>query len=97
MVWEPTGKLPMAKVAVPDESSRFPGVRSVFVVESKKSTLPVGVPEPGALAVALAVKVNVCPKFDELAEELTAVVVLSLLTVWLKTAEVLVAKLASPL
>ena len=50
---------------MPDESATPPGVRSVLVVVSKKSTVPVGVPEPGALAVTVAVNVTVWPRFAE--------------------------------
>ena len=49
-------------------------MRSVLVVVSKKSTVPVGVPEPGALAVILAVKVTAWPKFAVLAERSTLVI-----------------------
>ena len=44
--------LPLDRVTLP---------RSAAVLVSKKSTLPVGVPEPGALAVIVAVRVRVCP------------------------------------
>ena len=57
----PATRLVVENVAVPDESATPPGVRSVLVVVSKKSTVPVGVPEPGALAVTVAVKVTVWP------------------------------------
>ena len=60
--------------------------------------MPVGVPEPGALAVTVAVKVTVCPTFAKLGEALAAVVVLSLLTTWLIAVEAgLALKLPSPL
>src|SRR5206468_11284627 len=45
------------------------------VPPSLKVTFPVGVPEPGLLAVTVAVKVTDCPDTDGLAEELTPVVV----------------------
>src|SRR5438876_12295122 len=45
------------------------------VLPSLKVTFPVGVPEPGLLAVTVAVKVTDCPDTDGLAEELTDVVV----------------------
>ena len=60
--------------------------------------MPVGVPEPGELAVTVAVKVTVCPTFAELGEAVAVVVVLSLLTTWLIAAETgLALKLPSPL
>ena len=69
-MWVPAARLVVAKVAVPDESATPPGVRSVLVVVSKKSTVPVGVPEPGALAVTVAVKVTVWPTFAKLGDAL---------------------------
>src|SRR5438552_18876760 len=45
------------------------------VPPSLKVTCPVGVPEPGLLAVTVAVKVTDCLNTDGLAEELTDVVV----------------------
>jgi hypothetical protein len=44
---------------------------------SWKVTVPVGVPDPGALAVMVAVNVTLCPTTEGLAEELSAVVVAS--------------------
>ena len=64
---------------------------------SWKVTVPVGVPEPGGLAVTVAVKVTLWPATEGLTEELSAVVVASWLMVWVSVAEVLVRKLASPL
>ena len=94
-MFAPAGKLAVENVAVPDERVTPPGVKSVLVVVSKKSTVPVGVPEPGALAATLAVKVTVWPKLDVLAEEVTVVVVLSC---WTLSAVLmrLKAKLVSP-
>ena len=55
-------------MAIPDESATPPGVKSMLVVVSKKSTVPVGVPDPGALAVTVAVKMTVCPTSAEAGE-----------------------------
>lgn len=55
--------------------------RSSPVVVSKKSMVPPGVPEPGALAVTLAVNVTDSPNGLVLAEAVAVVVVASLLTV----------------
>ena len=66
------------------------------VAPSLKMTVPVGVPVAGAVAVTVAVNVTNWPKTEGLAEEATAVVVLALLTVWVKLPE-LPLKLASPL
>jgi len=47
---------------------------------SKNSTIPVGVPDPGATAVTVAVKVTDCPYTDGLRDEVTAVVVDAIFT-----------------
>ncbi len=59
-------------------------------------TVPVAVPLPGETAVTVAVRVTTWPDTEGLAEEVNLVVVPSWLTVWVKTAEVLVRKLVSP-
>jgi hypothetical protein len=48
--------------------------------------VPVAVPDPGAVAVTMAVKVTFCPLVDGLADEVTLVAVLSLLTTWVVVA-----------
>jgi len=60
-------------------------------------TVPPGVPDPGALALTVAVNVTACPNTDGLADELTAVVVPSWFTVCVKSGDVLPLKLPSPL
>jgi len=45
-------------------------------------TAPVRVPEPGAIALTVAVNVTGCPRTDGLAEEATVVAVLAWFTVW---------------
>src|SRR6266516_3616707 len=65
------------------------------VPPSLKVTFPVGVPEPGLLAVTVAVKVADCPITDGLAEELADVVV-PYFTVCVSLEEVLPLKFASP-
>ena len=67
-----------------------------MVLPSLKVTVPVGVPEPGALALTVAVKVTACPSADGLSEEVRVVAVASLLTDSLVLPE-LVVKLLSPL
>jgi len=59
--------------------------------------VPVAVPAPGEVTLTVAVKVTDWPNTDGLAEEATVVVVETWFTVWVKFAEVLVLKLASPL
>jgi hypothetical protein len=60
-------------------------------------TVPVAVPDPGALAVTVAVKVTTWPLDDGLGDDVRVVVVPSLLTVWVMAAEELLLKLLSPL
>ena len=83
----------MVNVACPEELSE-PVPRTV--VPSRKVTVPVGTPDPGAFAVTVAVKVTLWPEIDGLADETIVVVVLAWPTVCVKAAEVLTVKLASP-
>ena len=57
-----------------------------------KVTVPVGVPAPGETAATVAVKVTDWPKTLGLVEEVSVVVLLAGLTVWVKGA----AKLSLP-
>jgi len=50
------------------------------VTPSRKFTVPVGLPAPGAVTVTVAVKVTDCPNTDGFADELRLVLVLALLT-----------------
>ena len=69
-----------------------------WAAPSKKVTLPVGVPPAGGTAATLAVKLIDWPKTEGLAALVKVVVVLAgALTSWLRAAEVLPPKLASPL
>ena len=67
------------------------------VVPSVKVTLPVGIPEPGATAVTVAVNVTSWPAAEGLADDITAVLVDAWLTVWVAVDEVPEAKVVSPL
>ena len=93
MVWLPTDRLLMAPlVATP--LVRFTALPK-FVPSITNWTVPVGVPE---VAATVAVKVTLWPNTDELAEELTVVVVPvagALCTVCAKALLVLPAKLVS--
>src|SRR5438876_3033471 len=64
------------------------------VLPSLKVTFPVGVPEPGLLAVTVAVKVTDCPNTDGLAEE-PADVVVPYFTVCVLFVDVVALELAS--
>jgi hypothetical protein len=81
----PTARAEVVKVAWPPESVPVPRVATPFL----KVTAPVGVPEPGAPALTVAVKVTDWPKTEGLAEDDTVVTLESTVTVWLTAAEVL--------
>ena len=67
-----------ANVATPALSNPVP----IAVPASRNVTVPVGVPAPGAAGETVAVKVTDWPKREGFAEEMRAVVELSLLTTW---------------
>ena len=71
----PTDSVAILKVAVaaPPIELRLPW--PMLMPASEKITVPVGVPEP--LQVMVAIKTTVWPKTDGLADELTAVEVLA--------------------
>lgn len=79
-----TGRLETDKVALPPDRVPVPSVVDPFL----KVTVPVGVP-PNA-GVTVAVKVTDWPYCEGFFEEARVVVVLALLTVWARGAEVLV-------
>jgi len=72
MVWLPTERAEVLNVVFP-LLCRVP-LPSV-VDPSLNVTVPVGVPEPGAAAVTVAVNVTDCPKTDGLTDEVRGVVV----------------------
>ena len=70
--WLPTLRLESLNVAV-SEPFNVPVPR--VVVPSSKVTVPVGMPEPGALASTVAVKVTDWPNTEGVTEEITVDVV----------------------
>src|SRR6202023_287219 len=96
MVWLPAPAYVTPQLAMP-ATRAWLTQPAMLTPPSWKVTVPVGVPAPGGLAVTVAVKVPLWPATEGLAEELSAVVVASWLTVWVRFGEVLVLKLASPL
>ena len=66
------------------------------LVPSLKVTVPVGVALAGATGLTVAVKTTAWPNVDGFGDEPAAVLLLPLLTCWVKVADVLVLKLASP-
>ena len=53
----------------------------ITVAPSRKLTVPVGDPAPGAVTVTVAVNVTDCPNTDGLTDDVRVVAVLALLTV----------------
>jgi hypothetical protein len=68
-----------------------------FTPSTLNCTVPLGVPAPDPLAVTVAVKRVAWPNTVGFIEDVRLVLVLALLTVWLKLLEVLALKLVSPL
>jgi hypothetical protein len=91
-VWVPTADLSAEVVALPADNPT--GLPEAFP-STTNWTSPVGVPEPGELAVTVAVTVTGCPKTEGLAPETSAVLVDALSTCWVTALEVEVAKSSS--
>lgn len=90
--WLPTARADVENTAEPELRDAVP---SVFA-PSLNVTVPVGVPEPGATAATVAVKLTGWPKTDGFAEETIAVVVPAVFTTWLRVDDVLALKLLEP-
>ena len=88
----PTASAEVANVALPALKLAVPSVAA----PSRKVTVPVGVPDPGATALTVAVNVTDCPNTDGFTDEVTVVELLAWLTVWVMAAEVLPLKFVSP-
>src|SRR5579872_1342995 len=82
MVWLPTAKAEVVKVAMPPIMVPLP----TGLPPSRNVTVPVGVPAPGATGDTVAVKVVDWPNAEGLVDEATVVVVSALLTVRLAVA-----------
>src|SRR5262249_62359713 len=80
MVWLPTVRLEVLKLALvtPPEVLRLPCPR--LVAPSEKITSPVGV--PAALPVTVVVKVSACPNTAGLGAEASCVAAAGLVTGW---------------
>src|ERR1700756_4508048 len=89
MVWLPVVEKLVVSAALPPAPT---GTVPRTVVPSRKGTVPVGAPAPGATAATVAVKVNDWPLTTEVSEAPRAVVVAALLTVSVTAAELLAAK-----
>jgi hypothetical protein len=91
--WDPTLNVDVVSDATPPLSVPEPSV----VAPSKKLTVPVGVPAPGATTATVAVRVLACPKTDGSGLEVKVAVVDAWFTVCVSTGDVEPVKLASPL
>src|SRR6476619_3775250 len=87
-----TDSADVEKVALPPLSVPVPSV----VAPSLNVTVPVGVPEPGPVAVTVAVNVTDPPKFDGFVPDTTAVVVADCCPTCDVVDDVLVTKFVSP-
>src|SRR2546422_11651237 len=101
MLWLLVLSLLLLKVAVVDPWESVVSVPVRRLVEpSLKVSVPVGLATaalPGVFTVTVAVKVTCWPDTEGLTEEASVVVVLALLIVWVRTAEVEGLKLVSSL
>src|SRR5512142_1347283 len=89
MAWPPAAAKLVVNVAVPPApTATVPRITA----PSLKVTVPVGVPDPGATAAAVAVKVTAWPVAAGLSDDPRATVVVAGLTVSATAAEVLLAK-----
>ena len=90
--WLPRDKREVVNDALPLLRDRSP----ICTPPSKKRTVPVGVPEPGATAATFAVKVTFCFTFEGLRDEPSVVVVAAMFTAWLTGADALARKFDEP-
>jgi hypothetical protein len=91
--WDPT----LSDVVVSDATPAVSVPEPSAVAPSKKLTVPVGVPAPGATTATVAVKVLACPNTDGSGAEVNVAVVDAWFTVCVSTGEVVPVKLVSPL
>ena len=75
-MWLPPARAEVVRLATPPLNVPVP----IGLPPSRKVTNPVGVPVPGGTAVTVAVNVTDWPKVEGFVDEVTAVVVLALLT-----------------
>ncbi len=98
MVWLPTAKLEVLKLAVVLAPALLSVPWPMLVVPSRNVTVPVGLATavlPGLLTVTVAMNVTVCPETAGFTEDTTTVPVLALPTVSVSV-PALLEKLLSP-
>ena len=94
IVWLPAVANEFVKIACPEAlTATLVDVEPSIV----KVTVPVRVPAPGATGLTVAVKATGWPATEGFGEDASVVVELALATLCVRTAEVLLVKLASPL
>jgi len=93
----PDRQAAITQVAVPATATARAPQPAMVTPPSWKLTVPVLVPDAGAVAVTVAVKVTLWPETEGLTDDASAVVVLPMFTVCVSGAEVLGLKLTSPL
>ena len=94
MLCLPSASLDVANEACPVASS---ATVASFLVPSMNAAFPDGIPPPGAFAVTVAVNVTEWPLTDGFLEEVSAVALLSFVTVWVSAGEVLAPSFPLPL
>lgn len=91
---DPTVNTLVVHAAVPFESATLE--HNVLLFSSVKEAVPVGVPDPGARAETVAVKVTAEPTADGFSEDVTTVTLEAWSTACVSTAEMLPALEVSP-
>src|SRR5450759_2918935 len=86
----------VAHVAVPPAAA-WAAHPAIGTPPSRKATVPVGVPEPGAVTFTVAVKVTGCPVTDGFSDDASDVAVVAGLMVCVRSCDVEAVKLGSPL
>ena len=81
IVFAPTASVLVTQVAFPETGTTCALQPATLTPPTWKSTVPVRVPEAGAVGVTLAVSVTFAPVLDGLADELSATAVAPRLTV----------------
>src|SRR2546422_4040016 len=97
MVWLPAPGNVTAQVAVPATESGCAPQPAMVTPPSRKLTVPVGVPEAEPVTITVAVNVTLWPHTQGVTDDVTALLVLPLFTVWVRFGEVVGLKFASPL
>jgi len=92
MLWKPTAKVEVAKVALPPLRLAVPSV----VAPSRNVTVPVAVPVAGETADTWAVNVTNWVFIAGFNELVTATELAAFVMVWVMAADELLAKLLSP-